>query len=758
MICLKCGNKLIDGAKFCNQCGAPTGIGMPSGGPVPPQASGPVPGPMPSAGPVPPQASGPAPGPMPSGGPVPPQASGPAPGPMPSGGPVPPQASGPAPGPMPSAGPVPPQASGPAPGPMPFGGPIPPGPSGPVPPSYNGPVFSGGYGPANGNGSMPVKKKSPLPFVLIWVAAAVAALVIGLVFFAAPKQRYNKQLALGADYVENLDYDNAIEAYKKAIEMDPGKPDAYQALAEVYIKKDDYDSAMAILEEGLAKAANSGIETLLSEAKTHSSKETSDGNKTSDSQKATNSSSSSSAAATPPVQKKEDIDIEVRQVENADFPAVSVYAHVTDKAGNTVPDLKSSDIKITEINANGNVSNASVKDVYKMLGEEKINVNLVLDASGSMQQGGRMDQAKNAAKSFLDYMSLDKGDRASIFSFNNYVYMNQDFTNDRASLVSAVDRIVPSGETALYDAIYSGVLQTYYENGSKCLIAFTDGAENASNYKFNDVVSIAQNTGIPVYIIGVNDYGYDSGSLRDLAKQCSGDYYSANNSDIQAILKDIYISIYKEQQDYYVFEYTSSYLDDKNSFRDLVIDTSDTGRYNGHSVKKYIPEPDISGAFSQVYTSKDYILPFSSQRPINDADLNGLSLAELRIARNEIFARHGRQFRDPLLNQWFYSKGWYLSIPNKYAPDFFDQNSPNPVSKLEMDNASYLDTYEKEKMGREDIFPNASNVLLSEYDLALTKPVLSMALSQMNNYPSTNILEQNKQLVQQAINKPEVSY
>ncbi len=39
--------------------------------------------------------------------------------------------------------------------------------------------------------------------------------------------------------------------------------------------------------------------------------------------------------------------------------------------------------------------------------------------------------------------------------------------------------------------------------------------------------------------------------------------------------------------------------------------------------------------------------------------LHGLSLHELRLLRNEIYARHGRQFQAPWLSQYFYSQPWY---------------------------------------------------------------------------------------------------
>ena len=143
---------------------------------------------------------------------------------------------------------------------------------------------------------------------------------------------------------------------------------------------------------------------------------------------------------------------------------------------------------------------------------------------------------------------------------------------------------------------------------------------------------------------------------------------------------------------------------------------------------------------------------------MTDADLAGLSLAELRIARNEIYARHGRQFKDPLLNQWFYSKAWYLNVGRKYTPDEFESMDPYLLNTLELQNATYIFAYEQDKMEREDIYPQAANKELSEYDLALTKPVLRQALSQLNSYPSTAVLEKNKQMIEAALAKDEISY
>jgi tetratricopeptide (TPR) repeat protein len=51
--------------------------------------------------------------------------------------------------------------------------------------------------------------------------------------------------------------------------------------------------------------------------------------------------------------------------------------------------------------------------------------------------------------------------------------------------------------------------------------------------------------------------------------------------------------------------------------------------------------------------------PWTSQRLITDYDLQGLSLRDLELMRNEIYARHGWVFNRQDLRQYFESQSWY---------------------------------------------------------------------------------------------------
>jgi len=71
---------------------------------------------------------------------------------------------------------------------------------------------------------------------------------------------------------------------------------------------------------------------------------------------------------------------------------------------------------------------------------------------------------------------------------------------------------------------------------------------------------------------------------------------------------------------------------------------------------------DILGA-AQKKQRNVAILPgdmqFFENKAISERMLNGLSLHELRLLRNEIYARHGRMFRAEWLQQYFFFQPWY---------------------------------------------------------------------------------------------------
>lgn len=60
-----------------------------------------------------------------------------------------------------------------------------------------------------------------------------------------------------------------------------------------------------------------------------------------------------------------------------------------------------------------------------------------------------------------------------------------------------------------------------------------------------------------------------------------------------------------------------------------------------------------------------------------------MSSYDLRLARNEILARHGRMFVDKELQDYFNSKSWYQPI---YSPEEFDSQMNQILNDYEKTN------------------------------------------------------------------------
>ena len=120
--------------------------------------------------------------------------------------------------------------------------------------------------------------------------------------------------------------------------------------------------------------------------------------------------------------------------------------------------------------------------------------------------------------------------------------------------------------------------------------------------------------------------------------------------------------------------------------------TQDSGQ-SGSNVTIIVPEgsstSSSSGSTSYSAPSGGYVIPYSSSSYLTSSDLSGLSYWELRIARNEIYARHGRGFKDSELQSYFNSQSWYTY---QYSPDSFPDSL---LSNVEKKNAEFIKSYEK---------------------------------------------------------------
>ncbi len=116
----------------------------------------------------------------------------------------------------------------------------------------------------------------------------------------------------------------------------------------------------------------------------------------------------------------------------------------------------------------------------------------------------------------------------------------------------------------------------------------------------------------------------------------------------------------------------------------LVFDSEESNRETGFDSASVAKKEDF----------KEYILPESSEKLLKESDLKELSDEELRIARNEIYARHGRKFQAEDLQKYFGEMDWY---EGKIEPDDFKDEM---LSDIERENANLIKEVEEDRQKR----------------------------------------------------------
>lgn len=95
------------------------------------------------------------------------------------------------------------------------------------------------------------------------------------------------------------------------------------------------------------------------------------------------------------------------------------------------------------------------------------------------------------------------------------------------------------------------------------------------------------------------------------------------------------------------------------------------------------------------YEENEYILPESDSKYLTEQDIQGMSADEINLAKNELYARHGRIFQRKELQEYFENCSWYAPLYkakewDSYGDSFF-------FNKYEIKNRNFLNKWEKKR-------------------------------------------------------------
>lgn len=234
---------------------------------------------------------------------------------------------------------------------------------------------------------------------------------------------------------------------------------------------------------------------------------------------------------------QENINLVIRELVNDNYPELSFEITPNNDFGVPIDQLTADNFDISD-----DVGPLEITLDEQIDADEPIAIMLVLDASGSMQQSGRLAELKSQAVAFRD--SLNSLDQMGVLFFNIAVEDNGDTSSearvalfpsadprefppslDGGGAVNFINQFAAGDElagTPLYDAMFRSVqvLARDTQAERRAVVVITDGVDHAQGVVKNSeeaglkgsiyadmevVVTTAQQENIPIFTIGLSD-------------------------------------------------------------------------------------------------------------------------------------------------------------------------------------------------------------------------------------------------------------
>jgi len=175
------------------------------------------------------------------------------------------------------------------------------------------------------------------------------------------------------------------------------------------------------------------------------------------------------------------------------------------------------------------------------------NVYLVVDTSGSMAEGNKLERTQEALRAFVNQIKGQR-DQVGIVDFASGI---KGFTplrtlddQTRADLLSQIDAMQADGGTALLDAVYDTTVDLLAKGDSDAInavVVMTDGQENESRRSLEAIQDLLRDQSEQRLVIFTVAFGSDAdeGLLQALAEIGQGQLRRADETDIEELYRII---------------------------------------------------------------------------------------------------------------------------------------------------------------------------------------------------------------------------
>jgi Ca-activated chloride channel family protein len=240
-----------------------------------------------------------------------------------------------------------------------------------------------------------------------------------------------------------------------------------------------------------------------------------------------------------------------------DVDLVLIPVTVTDNKNRMVTSLQKENFLLSEAGEPQHIQYFSAEDA-------PISVGVLLDLSRSMTN--KIDTAREALGEF--FKNANPEDDYFVLTFANRPELLAGTTQSIENIQSKLALAVPSGNTALLDAIYVGISRLRNARYKRrALLIISDGGDNHSRYDAKEIRKLVQEADVEIYAIGIFDsifktYEEWTGKrlLTEISEETGG--RTATVEDLGK-LPEIAATISRELRNQYVLGYRP-----KNSGRD----------------------------------------------------------------------------------------------------------------------------------------------------------------------------------------------
>lgn len=326
------------------------------------------------------------------------------------------------------------------------------------------------------------------------------------------------------------------------------------------------------------------------------------------------------------LQSADSIKYTIISVHPDSFPIISIIFRAFKPTGEPIWGLAKRNFSIWE-----DKKNCEILSVDQISQNKSINIGIVIDHSGSMledesqlvdkwgdplsiydiQTGevdlpdgyvSPLDNAKTTTKEFVQSFN-DRKDLISIVGFSTTVDYILPLTNNKFRIDSTINYLQSEGRTALYDAMIRGLREIKNKAGVNVLVTLTDGNDNESSFKDEDVIKEAVASDIPIFIIGLGNV--NKKALQKIADGSNGRFVYTQTAKS---FGEIYSKISKDIQSFYDLTYESPNLSSTKIKRDVKINfISNSGKTDSLRYELNLPTEII--LYLQAKEKKrDYIM------------------------------------------------------------------------------------------------------------------------------------------------------